>query len=105
MREEPANVSSEPDNEKDKRKILIFILAPLLALILTLLILFSFGNYGSYDINKNPRVNIDEINHIAKSATSIKSMDLNAPSYQTGNTVYNRLMQYGNSVANFTDTK
>jgi len=40
-------------------------------------------------------------NNIASSVTSIKSMDLLARSYQSGNTVYNTVMRYGNSLADF----
>ena len=44
-------------------------------------------------------------NNFASSITSIKSMDLLAKSYQSGNTVYNTVMKYGNSLANFTSTQ
>jgi RHS repeat-associated protein len=43
-------------------------------------------------------------NNIAQSITSIKSIDLLANSYQAKNAVYNLVMKYGNSLANFSDT-
>ena len=41
---------------------------------------------------------------IASSITSIKSMDLGAASYQTGNTVFNTIMGYANTLADFDTT-
>ncbi|MBU5334084.1 hypothetical protein KQI61_17975 [Anaerocolumna aminovalerica] len=45
------------------------------------------------------------VNGFRESITSIKSMDLFAKSYQNGNSVYNTVMKYVNSLANFTSTK
>ena len=41
------------------------------------------------------------LNGIHQSVTSIKSIDLAAKSYQTGNTLYNTIMGYANNLANF----
>jgi RHS repeat-associated protein len=42
------------------------------------------------------------VNGVHQSVTSIKSIDLAAKSYQSGNTLYNTIMGYTNSLANFT---
>ena len=42
-------------------------------------------------------------NNLASSITSIKSIDLAARTYQQGNALFNRIMTYSRSVANFTN--
>ncbi len=44
-------------------------------------------------------------NHVITDMTSIKSMDLSTVTYQTGNTVYNTLMAYGQKLLEFNGTK
>ena len=44
------------------------------------------------------------VNGIHQTVTSIKSIDLAAKSYQTGNTLYNTIMGYANSLSDFSTT-
>ena len=45
---------------------------------------------------------IDKYDEVTMTATSIKSLDLNAKTYQSGNAVYNKVKGYIDKLANFT---
>lgn len=57
----------------------------------------------NFSVIKNTHYNLvnSKINGFAKSITSIKSIDLDAKSYQQGNNLYNTIMGYAKELAGF----